>query len=122
MTPIKKIQQIHFTIVDESKALHALRIYVSSIMNKSANIASMSEDDKENHRIRIEQFKKLYNHSWFLTIKEIWIWGKYIFSSPPTESTIEQIYQKYVECLSRVEREPMQLIRLGQNLENTGCA
>lgn len=108
MPSLKKTRPISFEVIDKAKAMAALEIYLYEVNKKSGQINSGNANEQA-HNERIKEFEKTYHHSYHDVINEIWTWYLYFFPEKRTYS-IEEIYSKYVSCISRVNKEPMKLM------------
>lgn len=107
MPSVKKLSPISFEIIDKAKASLALEIY-AYILNKIEGRVEATPETERQQKERENEFSKLYNHTYYKTIVEIWIWYKYILSEK-RDYSIEEIYENYVTCLSQIEYEPLRI-------------
>lgn len=106
MSSVKKLNPISFAKIDKVKALSAMEIYSHMLAKKRGPIPLLEEERQQNERII--EFHKKYNHSYYKTITDIWIWYQYILGEK-RDYSIEEIYFSYTECLSRIDNEPLKL-------------
>ena len=88
----------------------ALRIfgYVLAQWRNEAGITPESEKEQDE---KIKNFDNTYHHSYYDVIVEIWKWYSYILGQKRNTQSLEEIYHSYVDCVSRVNKEPMQLVK-----------
>lgn len=108
MASVKKVKPISIEVIEQTKAMAALRIFGYLLAKMRSELKPTPEGEKEQEE-KIKDFEKIYHHSYYDVIIEIWKWYSYILGKDG--GTLEEIYQRYVDCVSRVEKEPMQLVK-----------
>jgi hypothetical protein len=107
MPSVRKTKPISFEAIDKVKAMAALDIY-ASVQNKKDGRIEANDETERKQKERIIEFERTYHQSYRDTIEEIWKWRLYIFSKGEF-SLLTDIYKTYIDCISRVEKEPMKM-------------
>ena len=107
MPSVKKTKPISFEVIDRTKAMAAWEIQSYEMNKKEGNIIPSDESEKK-QKEQIEEFEKTYHHSYYDVIIEFWKWYSYILGEKRNYS-LEEVYENYVSCISRVNKEPMKL-------------
>jgi len=110
MSSVKKFNPISYVKIDKAKALSAMEIYTYILNNKEGRTKATIETDRQQEE-RINEFVKKYNQSYYKTITDIWIWYRYILVEK-RDYSLEEIYEGYEACLSRIQNEPLKLSKV----------
>jgi len=111
MPSVKKTRPISFEVIDKSKAIAALLIQsnLEVIEKGRADSGTLSELELKK---RIDEFERTYHHSYLAVIKDLWKWYLYIFTEKRSYYS-EEIYNRYIDCISRVNKEPLIMLEFG---------